>query len=464
MKISVLVAEIGSTTTVVNAFSQLDTQDPIFLGQGQAATTVHAGDVRIGMTNAIEDLKRKLNVTQLTYDRLFATSSAAGGLKMSVHGLVYDMTVSAASAAALGAGANLNYVTAGKIRRSDIAKIIELKPNMILIAGGVDYGEYETALYNAELIVKMPLDVPVIYAGNIANQEDIKLIFEEAGKSHLLYLVENVYPKLDTLNVEPTRALIHDAFEAHIMQAPGMEHIFDMVTDHIMPTPGAVMQMTKLLKSHIDDVLTIDVGGATTDIHSVTEGSEMNNRILIAPEPVAKRTVEGDLGLYVSRKLVADLMGIDKLAQRVSMSQDELLLLLENLPAIPTDPQHFTLAKELCFESVKIALQRHAGSYRDIFSTTGRQTIAQGKDLSAVKNIVLTGGALVHLDEDRTMISRVLKVCSKDKMLPFDATCMLVDHDYIMASLGVLSLEYPEQALRLIEKSFRKQILNEVIE
>lgn len=93
MKINVLVAEIGSTTTVVNAFNDIDTDCPRFLGQGQAPTTVVEGDVNIGLNNAIEDLRQNLGLEEISYDEMLATSSAAGGLKMTVHGLVYDMTL-----------------------------------------------------------------------------------------------------------------------------------------------------------------------------------------------------------------------------------------------------------------------------------------------------------------------------------------------------------------------------------
>ncbi len=272
MKIDVLVAEIGSTTTVVNAFNGITSSVPVFLGQGQSPTTVLEGDVSMGLNKAIENLAEELGVSGIDYQVLMATSSAAGGLKMTVHGLVYDMTAKAAKEAALGAGANLHMVTAGKLRRTDLKKISDLKPNIILIAGGVDYGERETAIYNAEHIAALPLTVPVLYAGNIENQEEIKLIFEEAGKADLLYLCENVYPRIDDLNVEPTRKVIQNIFEKHITEAPGMQDIRQWVTGHIIPTPGAVMEAAKLLREALGDLLVIDVGGATTDIHSVTEG------------------------------------------------------------------------------------------------------------------------------------------------------------------------------------------------
>ena len=248
MKIDVLVAEIGSTTTVVNAFKDIDTENPVFWAQGQAPTSVLEGDVRIGLQGAIDDLCKKKGIDSLEYDEMLATSSAAGGLKMTVHGLVYDMTAKAAKEAALGAGGIIHYVTAGKLRRTDIAKIKEINPNLILIAGGVDYGERDTAIDNAEMIRSTGLKVPVIYAGNCENQEEMKLIFdEESGQK--LYNVENVYPKIDDLNVEPCRKVIQDAFEEHITGAPGMEHVRDMVNGPIIPTPGAVMSSARCWKS-----------------------------------------------------------------------------------------------------------------------------------------------------------------------------------------------------------------------
>jgi len=147
MKVDVLVAEIGSTTTVVNAFKNIDSDDPVFWGQGQAPTSVLEGDVRVGLQGAIDDLCAKKGIEELEYDEMLATSSAAGGLKMTVHGLVYDMTAKAAKEAALGAGGIIHYVTAGKLRRTDLKKIQDIQPNLILIAGGVDYGERDTDIW-----------------------------------------------------------------------------------------------------------------------------------------------------------------------------------------------------------------------------------------------------------------------------------------------------------------------------
>lgn len=454
MKVDVLVAEIGSTTTVVNAFKDLDSDNPIFWAQGQAPTSVLDGDVRIGLKGAIDDLCRKMNIDSLEYDEMLATSSAAGGLKMTVHGLVYDMTAKAAKEAALGAGGIIHDITVGKLRRSDIARIREINPNLILIAGGVDYGERDTAIYNAEMIRAMGLKTPVVYAGNIENQDEMKLIFDEESGQYL-YLVDNVYPKIDTLNVEPCRKVIQAAFEDHITHAPGMEHVRDMVNGPIIPTPGAVMECTKLLYDCIGDVMAIDVGGATTDVHAVTEDSDAVARILTAPEPKAKRTVEGDLGVYVNRMKVIESIGEEKLREECeNQLHIDLDKTLKTYVAIPKNEDEIRLVERLTKEAVLRAVERHAGQIRYVYGPTGRQTLAEGKDLTQVKYIVGTGGALTRLPHR----VEIMKLIPKDnetgmKLYPSEAVKILVDNDYIMASLGVLSKTHREGAIKLLAKS-----------
>ena len=453
MKVDVLVAEIGSTTTVVNAFTGLNTENPVFWGQGQAPTSVLEGDVRIGLQGAIDDLCEKKGIDSIKYDEMLATSSAAGGLKMTVHGLVYDMTAKAAKEAALGAGGIIHYITAGRLRRSDIAKIKEIKPNLILIAGGVDYGERETALDNAELIRSMGLNIPVIYAGNIENQDEMRLIFdEESGQK--LYIVDNVYPKIDDLNVEPCRKVIQDAFEDHITHAPGMEHVREMVNGPIIPTPGAVMEATKLLYEYLGDLIVLDVGGATTDLHSVAVESDKVARIMISPEPKAKRTVEGDLGVYVNRMKVIESIGEEKLREECQQMGIDLDKTLESYVAIPKTEDEFKLVERLTKEAVIKAVERHAGHIRYIYGPSGRSTVAEGKDLTPVKYIVGTGGALTRLPHRVEIMKEIAKHNETGMLLfPTEHAEVLVDNDYIFASLGVLSKRYKEGAVRLMEKS-----------
>ena len=453
MKVDVLVAEIGSTTTVVNAFKDIDSDEPQFWAQGQAPTSVLEGDVRVGLNGAIEDLCSKMNIDSLEYDEMLATSSAAGGLKMTVHGLVYDMTARAAKEAALGAGGIIHFVTAGRLRRTDLARIKEINPNLILIAGGVDYGERDTAIDNAEKIRGLGLNTPVIYAGNVENQDEMALIFdEESGQK--LYNVENVYPKIDDMNVEPCRKVIQDAFEDHITRAPGMEHVREMVNGPIIPTPGAVMQATKLLHDCLGEVMVIDVGGATTDVHSVCRESDNIARIMTAPEPLAKRTVEGDLGVYVNKMKVIESIGNDEFREKAAAAGFDPDKTLESYVAIPKNEDEFKLVEILTEEAVMKAVERHAGQIRYIYGPSGRSTVAEGKDLTPVKYIVGTGGALTRLPHRTEIMNRISEYDQTGlRLFPTRHAKIAVDNDYIMASLGVLSVKHREGAVKLLEKS-----------
>jgi len=452
MKIDVIVAEIGSTTTVVNAFHGMKEENPLFLGQGVSATTVLEGDVTIGLNAAVEDLKRKLNISDLEILETFATSSAAGGLKMSVHGLVYDMTAKAAKEAALGAGANVHLVTAGKLSDHDFKKIIALRPNIVLIAGGVDFGESETAQSNAEKIARLELDIPVIYAGNIVNTEAIRDVFSHFHQENWLHTTENVYPKIDCLNVEPTRRIIQEVFERHIIHAPGMEKVKQSIDKNIIPTPGAVMLAAKLIQQEIGDLVVVDVGGATTDVHSVTNGTDATKKILLSPEPFAKRTVEGDLGVYINRQNIIDMIGMETLAKDCNMTIDSLKNALDSFLPIPTGHQ-VRIVERLTLEAVQKALIRHAGRYVSLYATSGKSKVAEGKDLTGVSFLIGTGGALTRLRAAKEILEKVREDQDGITLRPGRGAKILFDRDYIMASAGVLSIRYPKQALILLKKS-----------
>lgn len=451
MNIDVLVAEIGSTTTIVNAF-QIHKDDPQFLGRGVANTTVST-DVVEGLSKAIENLKKNLDVDELVYKEMFASSSAAGGLKISVHGLVYEMTVRASKEAALNAGANIHLVTAGKVKEKDLLKIINLKPNIILIAGGTDYGETETALYNVEKILELDLDIPIIYAGNIVNHEEVNEMFNKRNKCNFLKIVENVYPRVDYLNILPLRKVIYETFEENIIHAKGMNHIFTIVNQKIMPTPGSVMESTMNLYEKLGNLMTIDVGGATTDIHSIAIPSE-EYREYLEGEPLSKRTVEGDLGVFINHKNVINLIEKSALLSSLNCTEIELNELINNYSYIPQTNMQKKLVYELTKKCTHLALDRHVGDLRRVFTSSGQKIIPEGKDLTQIEKIIFTGGALVNLDGTEEIVYEYLKK-NTTKLLPTRNVEIYRDHDYIMASTGVLSLKYPVQAVRLLLKSLR---------
>lgn len=445
----VLVAEIGSTTTVVNAFGDLDALNPRLLGQGLSPTTVLDGDVGIGLRRAVADLEKTIGpVGSLSEVPFYATSSAAGGLKMTVHGLVPDMTARAAREAALGAGAVVRYQTAGDLVEEDWEEILRIRPNIMLLAGGVDNGDRRVVLENAKKLAswfnQVSWRIPIIYAGNVTATAGVQKALAQANID--VRAVPNVYPEIDQLNIEPTRHAIQEVFEQHITEAPGMQGIRDIVNGRIMPTPGAVMQAAQLIYDEVGDVLVFDVGGATTDVHSITLGAEENQKLALGPEPLAKRTVEGDLGVYINANILVELMGKEKILKH--HGQDWL----KYLKPVPETPEEMALSAELTSEALRIALLRHSGRYRHYYGTSGRVTRVDGRDLTRIRWIVGTGGALTRLPNGLEMMRSSLQQAG-DALLPKQGEALMLDTDYIMASLGVLATTFHQGAWQLLRQS-----------
>ena len=441
LPIDALVAEIGSTTTVVSAFTGLagfPATEPHLLGQGFAPTSVADGDVGIGVAAARAQLEAVTG--PLAPGVTLATSSAAGGLRMSVHGLTTRMTAMAAREAALGAGAVVKYQTAGRLRDSDLARIAEADPNLILLAGGVEGGDIETVLHNAHRLTELAVRPIVVYAGNSAVADESRSLLETAG--FRVRVTANVYPAIDELDIVPARAVIHDAFEEHITHAPGMERIGEFVTGRILPTPGAVLIAAEKLAATLGDLVVVDVGGATTDVHSITDGSPELSAMMVDPQPRAKRTVEGDLGTFVSATHVAEMMPPAEKPATLP-------------PAVPTTAEEIAAALALARYCAVTGVERHAGKLSHLYTPTGRQTIATGRDLTACRLVIGTGGALTRLPGGLALLERTRARTSAggERLLPpADAVCAL-DTSYLFASCGALASHFGNDAVVALMRS-----------
>lgn len=451
MEIEILTIEVGSTITKANGFVRQPEGGFVHVAQGFAPTSVAQGDVGIGVDAAIADLSARPSPPfPLSPNgerggapvpiETFVNSSAAGGLRMTVHGLTYSMTARAAREAALGAGGIIKMVTAGPLGEYELEEIAAIRPNIILLAGGVDYGEKDIVLGNAEKLASLHLPVPVLYAGNIAIRGQVQKILEQAGIETLL--AANVFPEVDVLNIEPLRALIHEVFNRHIIHAPGMARLGEMTQWGILPTPGAVLRGAELFAEEMGDCLVFDVGGATTDIHSVTDGSPEWAARMVEPEPHAKRTVEGDLGVYINAHYIVEMEGDPEWAARMI-----------DLQAMPSSERQKELTRWLCRRAVETAIKRHAGQVTDLYTPTGKKQIVKGKDLSAVKWVVGTGGALTRVEGGREILRDICRGPGKF-LLPQPQAQILIDQDYLFSALGTLAQAYPDD----VRLTFRRWV------
>ncbi|GAB1355533.1 GlmL-related ornithine degradation protein [Erysipelotrichia bacterium] len=352
-----LTLEVGSTITKANGFIKSPDHALMHVAQGFAPTSVLQGNVGIGLLAAIENLEETSGFNTDAAE-VFANSSAAGGLRVTVHGLTYNMTARAAKEASLGAGAIIKMVTAGELSEFDLEEIEEINPNMVILAGGVDFGAKEIVLSNAIKLASLDLGVPVVYAGNAALKRAVENIFHKSGTE--LMIAPNVFPDVDVLNVDPLRKRMQELFSKHIIHAPGMERLESLTDRQIIPTPGAVLKGAEMFAEVAGDVLVLDVGGATTDVHSVTEGSREFADKLVDPEPHAKRTVEGDHGVY------------DNAANIIEMAEEERKKHVEAIKAMPATDSEREMTRWLCRKAVETAVRRHAGVISDLYTPSGK--------------------------------------------------------------------------------------------
>jgi uncharacterized protein (TIGR01319 family) len=441
MSEAALLIDFGSTYTKLRA---VDLGRRRLLGAGQGPSTVTT-DIMLGMNAALADLARRLGGLPSFRYRL-ASSSAAGGLRMVTIGLVRELTLEAARRAALGAGARLVGTFANRITAADMRRIVELEPDIVLLAGGTDGGNSEVVLHNARVLGASALACPIIYAGNRAAADDARPLL--AAKQTMV--AENVMPEFNQLNIEPARAAIRAVFIERIVHAKGIDRArreFDAV---LMPTPEAVMEGARLLAdgaggvAGLGDLIVIDPGGATTDVHSVASGTPTTPGVIQRglPEARVKRTVEGDLGMRHNAAAIVEALGGAAIAAEAGVGEARLAQMIaalsRNVESLPQNADEVRLDRALARAALRIAMRRHCGSVETVYTVTGPVTAQDGKDLSAVGTLIGTGGVLAHSADAAGLLASVLADPAEPDSLRPKSPRILVDRDYVLYACGLL--------------------------
>ena len=452
---AVLLIDFGSTYTKLTA---VDLDAEAILGTAAAYTTVQT-DINDGLQEAISKLEAKTG--KLDFSECFACSSAAGGLRMVTSGLVPELTGEAARLASLGAGAKVVSVYAFQLTEDDLEDIKAQKPDIFLLVGGTDGGNTECILGNARMLAQLKGDFPVIIAGNRTAARECQRIL----KDYETYICPNVMPKFGTLQIEATQKQIRELFLNRIVQAKGLSKAAALLSDIMMPTPSAVLQAMELLSQGcegemgIGDLIAVDVGGATTDVYSIADGmpTSMNTVYKGLPEPFAKRTVEGDIGMRYSIQGIVDAAGLDTVSKLSGLSKarvTELVAYLkEHTDTVPNgDPEMEALDFALASSAISEAVARHAGTMEETYTMMGLTYVQSGKNLTHVKQIVVTGGSLIHTKRTEQIAAHALYSPAQPASLRPKEAGVWVDRSYILAAMGLLSSRYPAAALRMMKK------------
>jgi uncharacterized protein (TIGR01319 family) len=444
--------------------------------RGEAPTTVEAPfeDVTNGVLNAVGEVEELANRKLLDEnekiitpangdvgtDIYISTSSAGGGLQMMVAGVVRSMTAESAERAALGAGSIVMDVIASNDRRmphEQIERIRRLRPDMILLSGGIDGGTTTHVVEIAELIsaadprprLGTGYKLPVIFAGN---KDATEMVRETLSEKTDLTVVDNLRPVLERENLLPAREKIHDLFMEHVMaQAPGYKKLMSWCDAPIMPTPGAVGSIIKRVSEMEKiEVVGVDIGGATTDVFSVFQD-------------VFNRTVSANLGMSYSISNVFAEAGLDNVMRWVPFHMDErdLRNRVKNKMIRPTTiPQ---MMEELVFEqaiakeALRLAFIQHKSFATVLKGVQQQRTIADAFDqsssgatlvnMTSLDMLIGSGGVLSHAPRRQQAALMLI-----DAFLPEGITRLAVDSIFMMPQLGVLAEVHPKAATEVFNK------------
>ncbi|MDR2078278.1 MAG: glutamate mutase L [Treponema sp.] len=460
---AVLMIDFGSTNTKVTA---VDPERGNLLGTATAYTTVDTG-VGTGLAEALETLQKKTGPLRIV--KRLACSSAAGGLRMITSGLVPALTAEAARLASLGAGAKIIRVFSYELTEDDICEIRVLKPDIFLLTGGVDGGNRDCILHNARMLAASDTEpFPIIIAGNRGASAECKKILAAGATDRELFCCPNVMPALNKLNIEPVQEEIRRLFLRRIIQAKGLSREQELISGILMPTPSAVKAALELLsmgtnkETGLGELVAVDLGGATTDVYSVAKGHPQKSGEVVMkgiPEPESKRTVEGDIGMRYSAAGVLDAAGAEKLAFLSGLPAEKVKSGVEYLgahpEALPILEEDAALDFALASAAIEIAVTRHAGTVEEVYTPAGRVFVQAGKDLTGVKRLVLTGGAIIHnARADYLAAPALFNSENPASLRPRDAE-IYVDKSYILAAMGLLAEIWPDMALSIMRKEIQ---------
>jgi uncharacterized protein (TIGR01319 family) len=381
-------------------------------------------------------------------------------------GLVPSLTAEAARLASLGAGAKIIKVFSYELTGEDVIEIGALKPDILLLTGGVDGGNKECILHNARMLAAMPATFPIIIAGNRGAAAECENILAATGRE--LIRCPNVMPALNKLNIEPVQEEIRRLFLRRIIQAKGLSREQALVSGILMPTPSAVKRALELLSGGTDaqkglgELVAVDLGGATTDVYSVAKGLPQRSGDVVMkglPEPESKRTVEGDIGMRYSSAGVLEAAGAEKLAMLSGLSAEKVrtgvAYLTAHPEALPASEEDSSLDFGLAAAAIETAVTRHSGTIEEAYTPAGRVFVQTGKDLSGVKRLILTGGAVIHNTRAGDLAALALFNNENPASLRPRKAELYIDKSYILAAMGLLAETWPDKALSIMKKEIQ---------
>lgn len=403
---------------------------------GRAASPTTSG------TDVLEGLDAVLAAVGASpADEVLVCSSAGGGLRIAVIGYEEAVTALAGHRVALSAGGRVVHVAAGRLDREAVGALRRARPDVLLLVGGTDGGNSDVLVHNATRLANARLAAPVVLAGNRDAAAECVAVLK--GKGRTVIVADNVLPRIGELAPARAREAIREVFLRHVIGGKGLSRGPRFASLVRMATPDAVLLGVELLASaRGEDVLALDIGGATTDVYSalIPRGEDAGLRREISPAPRVLRTVEADLGMRWSAPGIVEgaaredlplSAGVGEYAQSVH----------EDIELLPASPADWDREIELATAAALLAVRRHA--------RPGHPGDAP-RALKEAGVLIGSGGVLRHAPDGRgdAVLAAVLADHGGGWVVPVAAR-YAVDTAYLLFAAGLLSRDHPAAAAHL---------------
>ncbi|MFL5897524.1 MAG: glutamate mutase L [Solirubrobacterales bacterium] len=453
---AVALADFGSTYTKL---SLVEPEEGRLLARAEAPTSIDT-DLMEGYVAALESARSALG-TGVAVEREIAASSAGGGLRVAAIGLVADLTAAAARQAALNAGARVGTVLAGMLGDEQLDRLRTARPEIVLFAGGTDGGQSDLVVENARRLASAGIEAHYVVACNSEVAEAAAALLRASGAP--AEVAANVMPKLGAIQIDSAREAILRVFLDHVIGGKGLSASPEFGQMVRMPTPEAVLAAVGLLSRGtgsipgVGDVMVVDVGGATTDVHSARgiEAATPGIEESLLPPPPRLRTVEGDLGL---RSGAAGVLAADGSWLEGESGLDDAALgqavafRSEDAKWVSEAPDQARLDDLLAIGCVAHAVRRHCGTMLLRRGEAGPPTLVRdGPDLREAAQVIGTGGVFAHRDDGREILRAGLSRRASRSLSPRDPV-LGVDASYVLAAAGLLAGDDADAAMRLLDR------------
>jgi hypothetical protein len=378
-----LIVDIGESTKA--ALVKRENGIYRLIGTGEAETTLDTPDldVTVGIRGAFESLEKKsggklMGKNGLEGVNFLCSSGDGGGLYMMVAGVISMISGESARRAALGAGARLVGVFSKDDPRPEyrlVETMRETRPDIFLLAGGIDGGAFRqvldmaTTIRDADIKPRFGEDykLPVIFAGNVEARDRVA---ETLTKEYATKVVANVRPEIERENLGPVKEAIYDSYMEHVItHSPGYERLAMWVTHPILPTQAAI---GKILYAYAErrgvNLLAVNVGGSTTDIYSVYRG-------------VFNRSLDAEVGLTYGALNVLKTVGIERIERWLPEAMDERRIrnTIGNLMVLQPDVfshEELMIRGALAREAIRLGVEEHKELASRLKGVTIKRTIA----------------------------------------------------------------------------------------